>query len=154
MGDLRVPYVCEAATFLSLKTLHLDDIFEECGIDSSKLPWRFPHLERFYYHHTCLKRKYDDQKLTIDFDLPRLKSLNYEISSAKTSRGDLPHLTVKNCPLLEALNLYGISKVTLSCYSRAKASTLKIQPGGWTWIKNEPTRTTKSNWKVVKFAKI
>jgi hypothetical protein len=123
------------ATFPNLKMLHIDRVFRRGGIDTAKLPWRFPNLEelKYYYADGNLSAT-----LTMDFDLPKLRSLTYVLRTF-THQDFSPCLTIRNCPVLQSVELRGVSTVTIydlfrsthysSVLERDQTSTLRFNKG-------------------------
>jgi hypothetical protein len=124
------------ATFPNLKILHIDKFFRRGGIDTVKLPWRFPNLEELKYRH---EGEGDfPATLTMNFDLPKLRSLTY-LLKVSTHQDCSPCLAIRNCPVLQSAELYGVSTVTIydrfrsihysSVLERDQTSTLRFNKG-------------------------
>jgi hypothetical protein len=155
LSSIDFPYKSAGcATFQNLKTLHIDNFFRKVGIDTRKLPWRFPNLEELKYYSEAKGSL--PTTLTMDFDFPKLRSLTYILKG----KFNLQHFPVcfeiRNCPVLESLELRGMSKVTIYDSSESIHYSSVLESDETSTLKfNKRHRTCKrGSQEVVKHARI
>jgi hypothetical protein len=135
ISSINFPYkFAGCATFQNLKMLHIDSFFSRCGIDTVKLPWRFPNLEELEYYYKAEGNL--PATLTMDFDLPKLRSLTYILRGKFNFQHFHSCFKIRNCPMLESVELKGVSTVTIydssgsihysSVLERDQKTTLKL----------------------------
>jgi hypothetical protein len=142
------------ATFQNLKTLYIHGFFGRDVINTVNLPWRFPNLEELNYCHLP-GGDVLPATLTMDFHLPKLRSLNYELYVCLYGPIS-PCLTIRNCPVLQSVELHGVSGVTI--YDRfgsiRYSSVLEYRKTSTVKFDKRDRACKRSSGRVVKCARL